>query len=274
MSHNKDLPCSQCGDLMWRGTSSLPEGQATCRPCRRVRNARPRIWTWNCGHCSKPCQRPVTRGQKPRWCSPECKQAGNQKNSCIECGSAGVRRDSVRCSACKSAQLLAFEQQRKADARAARRRRALSRQSRAAQGSVSASTKAQITCAICTTKFIATWWGEQSTSRTCSDTCAARYDKQVRGLSKDRRRARMKNAYVADVHRMKIFERDRWQCHICNTRVKRDMVVPHPLAPTIDHLIPLAAGGTHEPANVATAHFLCNSRKGDRGAGEQLALIG
>ncbi|WP_261949456.1 HNH endonuclease [Rhodococcus sp. T9N] len=73
---------------------------------------------------------------------------------------------------------------------------------------------------------------------------------------------------------MKIFERDRWQCHICNTRVKRDMVVPHPLAPTIDHLIPLAAGGTHEPANVATAHFLCNSRKGDRGAGEQLALIG
>lgn len=31
---------------------------------------------------------------------------------------------------------------------------------------------------------------------------------------------------------------------------------------------------THEPANCATAHYQCNSAKGDRDAGEQLALIG
>jgi len=52
--------------------------------------------------------------------------------------------------------------------------------------------------------------------------------------------------------------------------------VPHPLAPTIDHLIPLADGGSDSPANVATAHFLCNSTKGERhgGGGDQLTLIG
>lgn len=30
-----DLPCAQCGKLMWRSKSSLPEGEATCLPCRR-----------------------------------------------------------------------------------------------------------------------------------------------------------------------------------------------------------------------------------------------
>lgn len=30
-----DLPCADCGKLMWRGTTSLPEGRARCQPCRR-----------------------------------------------------------------------------------------------------------------------------------------------------------------------------------------------------------------------------------------------
>lgn len=32
-----DLPCSQCGKLMWRSATSLPAGQATCRACRGYR---------------------------------------------------------------------------------------------------------------------------------------------------------------------------------------------------------------------------------------------
>lgn len=31
----KNLPCALCGALMWRGKTSLPEGLATCQPCRR-----------------------------------------------------------------------------------------------------------------------------------------------------------------------------------------------------------------------------------------------
>ena len=31
-----DLPCATCGNLMWRGRTSLPEGQARCHPCRRA----------------------------------------------------------------------------------------------------------------------------------------------------------------------------------------------------------------------------------------------
>ncbi|MBF6315035.1 HNH endonuclease [Nocardia farcinica] len=83
-----------------------------------------------------------------------------------------------------------------------------------------------------------------------------------------------RKAFVANVSPRKVFERDRWKCHLCKRKVRRSAVVPHPLAPTIDHVIPLAKGGTHEPANCATAHYQCNSAKGDRDAGEQLALIG
>jgi 5-methylcytosine-specific restriction endonuclease McrA len=61
-----------------------------------------------------------------------------------------------------------------------------------------------------------------------------------------------------------VYARDGWTCGLCGGAVERDEVVPHPLAPVVDHVISLANGGTHEPANVQCAHFLCNSRKGAR----------
>lgn len=35
MPRRPDVPCSSCGKLIWRGTGSLPAGQARCRDCRR-----------------------------------------------------------------------------------------------------------------------------------------------------------------------------------------------------------------------------------------------
>lgn len=101
----------------------------------------------------------------------------------------------------------------------------------------------------------------------CSDRCGS-------ADARDRRRARQRSAFVAPVSRFEVFSRDAYRCHICWKQTDPSKVVPHPRAPTIDHVIPLARGGTHEPANVATACFRCNSLKGDRGGGEQLALLG
>lgn len=92
--------------------------------------------------------------------------------------------------------------------------------------------------------------------------------------AKAKRRALQKDAYVEHVYRVRVFERDKWTCKLCGKKTKRDAVVPHPRAPVLDHIIPLARGGKHEPANMQCAHFLCNSVKGDRGGGEQLLLIG
>ena len=80
-----------------------------------------------------------------------------------------------------------------------------------------------------------------------------------------------RNAYVEDVWRSKVYERDGWKCQLCGKALKRDAVVPHPKAPTLDHIIPLSKGGTHEYANVQAAHFICNSIKSDGGT-DQLRL--
>ena len=90
----------------------------------------------------------------------------------------------------------------------------------------------------------------------------------------DKRRARKRNAYIADVYRAQIFERDGWRCQICKLKVNPRYTGTHPKAPSLDHIIPLAVGGTHQPSNVQLAHFGCNARKSSRAANDQLLLIG
>ncbi|MFI6510123.1 HNH endonuclease [Streptosporangium sp. NPDC050855] len=115
-------------------------------------------------------------------------------------------------------------------------------------------------CIRCGTSFCVQATGPASY---CSAKCA-------KADQRARRRAVQKNAYVAHVYRSRIFERDDWTCQLCHTKTDRDQVVPHPKAPVIDHIVPLAKGGTHEPANTQCAHFMCNSIKSDREAMKRL----
>lgn len=124
-------------------------------------------------------------------------------------------------------------------------------------------------CRICTT-----WFVSNVLDVTCSKDCQYRHYRNTCNRAKERRRARKRNGYVADVYRKRVFELDAYKCHLCGRRCDPTKSVPHPRAPTVDHVIPLAAGGTHEPANCRTACFRCNAIKGDRGGGEQLALLG
>lgn len=108
----------------------------------------------------------------------------------------------------------------------------------------------------------------------CSKRCERRRNRDQIQLARDRRRARKRDAFVENVYRRQIFDRDKWRCQLCGKATKRDAKVPHPKAPVLDHIVPLAVGGTHEPANVQCAHFLCNSIKSHGAANDQLRLIG
>ena len=79
--------------------------------------------------------------------------------------------------------------------------------------------------------------------------------------------------YFEEVWRPRVYERDGYVCQLCHRRVQMDVKVPHPKAPTLDHIIPLFHGGTHQYSNVQLAHFICNSRKGVGGAQLNLALM-
>jgi len=60
----------------------------------------------------------------------------------------------------------------------------------------------------------------------------------------------------------RICARDAYVCWLCHQPIDPTARVPHDLAPTVDHVVPLAAGGSDDDGNLRAAHFSCNSRRG------------
>ncbi len=69
-----------------------------------------------------------------------------------------------------------------------------------------------------------------------------------------------------------IFRRDGWRCQICGKGLSPDLQgkfagkrnFSDPDAPTIDHIIPTAHGGSNRAENKQTACYACNHAKNDK----------
>ena len=141
-------------------------------------------------------------------------------------------------------------------------------------------------CVVCGEDYLSPW----PRTRTCSRSCGGKLSRSIslgrppmpkaslRAVDRARcarRRARLAEQIVETVDPDVVFDRDRWRCHLCGKRIDRTLSGRHRLGPTLDHLIPLAAGGEHSYANVAAAHRACNSgRVSRRNDAVQLALVG
>jgi len=73
----------------------------------------------------------------------------------------------------------------------------------------------------------------------------------------------IEDAIIEEFDPHDVFERDGWFCQVCGTEVDRTLRHPHLWAPSLDHRVPLAAGGDHTPENTQLAHLGCNIAKGD-----------
>lgn len=78
---------------------------------------------------------------------------------------------------------------------------------------------------------------------------------------KRQRKHKLRTVAVEIVRLGILIERDSGRCQLCGTKVKLDAIVPHPKAPTIDHIIPISKGGIHSYSNTQLAHFQCNSQR-------------
>lgn len=94
----------------------------------------------------------------------------------------------------------------------------------------------------------------------CSHACGAR---AARRAGKQARRAERMGAAARAVRAVAVFERDAWRCQICGRKtLQSKRGTTHPMAPELDHIVPLSRGGDHSYANTQCACRACNAAKG------------
>jgi 5-methylcytosine-specific restriction endonuclease McrA len=116
----------------------------------------------------------------------------------------------------------------------------------------------------------------------CSRECSLTYQKRNGNrkgkklisfdVYSDKRKKLIKqNGNFERINKLKVFERDNWKCHICNCKTPKEKKGTFDdNAPEMDHIVPLAAGGSHNYANVACSCRKCNGKKGKKPLGQLL----
>jgi 5-methylcytosine-specific restriction endonuclease McrA len=88
-----------------------------------------------------------------------------------------------------------------------------------------------------------------------------RSNQPTRRDQRQRRRARLRGSISVSVTVAEIWRRDRGRCGICAQPLTLQDV-------SIDHILPISCGGTHEPRNVRVTHLKCNIARQHRGAAQ------
>lgn len=143
-------------------------------------------------------------------------------------------------------------------------------------------------CDECGTLFVSRYAGRKRCSDTCSDAANTRniianitrryrtdpaFRDRVITAAQNRRADKLGIEQITTTAELTAYlmSRDRGRCGICRKPVRART---GPMKPSIDHILPLSAGGKHELSNVQLVHYRCNLSKNNRGSGEQLLLVG
>lgn len=238
------------GYRRWVCNGCRPRGVPKPRPCQRCGvQFQPKAYS-NATHCTRSCAHLAIAEKQG-----EGKYSPIPWRSCLFCGAEFYQRGPAGyCS----------DSCRKARARADHHARHDTATKHAPQ---------EVSCIECGEAF--TYSRYSRPTIVCSRQCARRRlvrlhpDEHAARKAKDRaiRRAREQAALTSEmVIPWRVFVRDRWLCWLCGGKVERGRRHPHPDSPTIDHVVPLSVGGDHSYSNVRLAHFICNSRRGNREA--------
>lgn len=88
-----------------------------------------------------------------------------------------------------------------------------------------------------------------------------------------RQRAKHYGVPYESINRLRIYERDGWRCGICTKQIDQELKHPHPMAVSLDHIVPISRGGGHLKTNVQASHWQCNIDKGANLDGAQELLF-
>jgi hypothetical protein len=103
-------------------------------------------------------------------------------------------------------------------------------------------------CAECGIQFTTC----RSTQRYCSRVCKVKVGKRT-----------SRRVSIGSRARRRILDRDGWRCYLCTQQIDPSFVWPHPLSPSVDHVVPVSAGGSNRSDNLRATHWHCNEAKAD-----------
>ncbi len=91
------------------------------------------------------------------------------------------------------------------------------------------------------------------------------------GTHRSRRRLHTPWQSVKRIIAAEVSERDEWTCKLCGQPVDPALVGSNAWdAPSMDHVVAFADGGTFEPDNLQLAHRLCNVQRAGHNVGRRL----
>jgi hypothetical protein len=285
------LTCADCGGGMRAGRpDSAGQGRSACRPCHKIRReAKPIIPAgWHCIVCGEWVVR--TKGPIGMYCKSHKYRppiGRRTRNAICKSCSGQFLTDTGRiyCSdKCRPvrepeapATILSWRMCLCGKWICNPRRKSCSRYCSKELGAIQAGCRNR-TCRQCESAL-----GYFNRNHLC-DQCRlnnkrrraaiARKNPDRRAQNNHRHRARYFGVEYEPVKRAHVYERDGWRCGICRKKVDARLKYPHPESASLDHITPMALGGSHTYVNLQCAHLICNSRKSHHGTGDQLALIG
>ena len=99
----------------------------------------------------------------------------------------------------------------------------------------------------------------------CNRIISLERDRRERRVFRSKRRANIRNTKTENIDPFRIFDEYNWHCYICGVETPKDKRGTYePNAPELDHIIPLAKGGTHMKDNLACCCRECNHKKSDQ----------
>lgn len=121
-------------------------------------------------------------------------------------------------------------------------------------------------------------WNFTSKPTFCCTSCRNRWHRRE---DRHRRRERGEQKGYGNVSLLALEERDNHTCYLCGTKTDRSdyrvdesgNFIAGPSYPSIDHVVPLSKGGTHDMSNVRLACCRCNAIKGNRDVSEAIAEL-
>lgn len=127
----------------------------------------------------------------------------------------------------------------------------------------------KVVCKCCGKEFMTEY---KKSKVFCSEECAKKQARKQKRMMKRLRKHRINSRDIdTDVTLGKLIQRDKGICQICGKPVDENdyhynedgYFVCGNNYPSLDHIRPLAKGGSHTWDNVQLAHFLCNALKSD-----------